>query len=495
MKAPSRHFQKVLLHSFILMLGLLSFSSCQKMTKPSFIVLASDRLSFNSYSCGEDRGNLHSGFNTLCQESIRYTNTYSTSTQSAASLASLLTGRYPYEHGIHRNQDRVHAELPQVQEIFKANGYRTAFFSANPNVMRRTGLARGFDLFEDSSFLNQSSYTTRLAEQTKQLENWVDESRDPFFSLIYNSDLETLNGEEPNLSKVENFDEKLNQFILFLKKNKLWEQNYIVVVGLQGRSEYERLGETPYSNLHSENMNVAFFIKPPRQKGDEGINLKVDNLRTLADIGFSLIKMIRPEFKTAANDQFSTVDDSALWTRSDFNSTIGLGEAGVRNILFEAVNTWSSAPELRFALLNGHNLHIENQTDQIYNRLNDGLETIDTASSSPELLSQNSALFAILREKAGAKKWTDFKPEASKWSDSNRRYWFQSAERDVIFEKEKNRLTHEKAAQPLSTLLIYYLNSKKEKDTLYEEARRASYNVALENIWGLWDPKKKWPLP
>ncbi|MBY0452278.1 MAG: sulfatase-like hydrolase/transferase, partial [Bdellovibrionaceae bacterium] len=130
-------------------------------------MVAVDRLSFNSYSCGEDRNNLNSGFNTLCQESIRYTNTYATSTQSAASLASLLTARYPYEHGIHRNQDRVRAELPQLQEIFKANGYRTAFFSANPNVMRRTGLARGFDLFEDSSFLNQNSYTTRLAEQTK----------------------------------------------------------------------------------------------------------------------------------------------------------------------------------------------------------------------------------------------------------------------------------------------------------------------------------------
>lgn len=495
MKAPSRHFQKVLLHCFILLLGLLSFSSCQKKTKPSFIVLAVDRLSFNSYSCGEDRNNLNSGFNTLCQESIRYTNTYATSTQTAASIASLLTGRYPYEHGIHRNQDRVRPELPQLQEIFKANGYRTAFFSANPNVMRRTGLARGFDVFEDSSFLNQNSYTTRLAEQKKQFENWVEESREPFFSLIYNSDLETLNDEEPNLSKVENFDEKLNQFILFLKKDQLWEQNYVIVMGLQGRSDYERLGETPYSNLHSENMNVAFFIKPPRQKGDEGINLKVDHLRTLADVGLSLIKMIKPEFKAADHDQLTTVDDSPLWTKSDFNSTIDSGESISRNILFESVNTWSVPLELRFALLNGHNLQIESQTDEIYNRLNDGLETIDTASSSPEILRQNTALLSALHEKAGAKKWTDYKPEGSQWVDSNRRYWFLSNERDALFEKEKMRLTREQTSQPLSTILIYYLNSKKEKDAIYEEARRASYNLALENIWGLWNPQKKWPLP
>lgn len=495
MKAPSRHFQKVLLHCFILMLGLLSFSSCQKKTKPSFIVVAIDRLSFNSYSCGEDRNNLNSGFNTLCQESIRYTNTYSTSTQSAASLASLLTGLYPYEHGIHRNQDRVHPEWPQLQEIFKASGYRTAFFSANPNIMRRTGLARGFDLFEDSSFLGQNSYTTRLADQTKQFENWVEESHDPFFSLIYNSDLETLNDEEPGLSKVENFDEKLNQFILFLKKNELWEQNYVVVVGLQGRSDYERMGETPYSNLHSENMNVAFFIKPPRQKGDEGISLKVDQLRTLADIGLSLMKMIKPDIKTIDHDQFTTVDDSPLWTKSDFNSSIDSKESGSRNILFESVNTWSPSLELRFALLSGHNLHIENQTDQIFNRLNDGLETIDTASSSPEIIRQNVALLNSLREKVGAAKWTNYKPEDAKWVDSNRRYWFQSNDRDALFEKEKNRLEHDKTSQPLSTLLIYYLNSKKEKDATYEEARRASYNLALENIWGLWDVQKKWPLP
>ena len=31
-----------------------------------------------------------------------------------------------------------------------------------------------------------------------------------------------------------------------------------------------------------------------------------------------------------------------------------------------------------------------------------------------------------------------------------------------------------------------------QHDLFYENAKLHSVNLALENIWGLWDPKKEW---
>jgi hypothetical protein len=64
-----------------------------------------------------------------------------------------------------------------------------------------------------------------------------------------------------------------------------------------------------------------------------------------------------------------------------------------------------------------------------------------------------------------------------------------------LFELEKKRLNLKEPASPVSSLLIYYLDAKKPKDSLYEESRRVTYNLAFENIWGLWQEQKQWPQP
>src|SRR6476620_7886720 len=85
----------------VLALSLLSLCSCQKKNKASFVILAVDRLSFNGFSCVDEKASALSGLAALCQESIRYTNAYTTSTQPAAAMGSFLTGAYPYNHSLH----------------------------------------------------------------------------------------------------------------------------------------------------------------------------------------------------------------------------------------------------------------------------------------------------------------------------------------------------------------------------------------------------------
>jgi hypothetical protein len=487
MKASKRDLFKVWIFAFFVLAGLWSFSSCQEIKKPSFIIIASDQLSFNSFACDEDKYNKNSGLNVLCQESIRFTNAFTTSTQSAAAMGSLLSGTYPFQNSLHRSFDRIKPEQTLIQELFKKNAYRTSFFSGKPTILKKTGLSRGFDYFDDSSFLSQPMYSLSFKEQLRLFQNWQQESADPFFSVLYTSELESLNEGETQLSGLENFDETLGQFFLMLKNNNLWESNYIIVTGLQGKSEYSRPNESRFSNLHSENTNVALFIKPPRQKGDEGINWKIDTSISLADFAYSLMKTIVPTYTTTQHQEFPILDFSAFWSKNEIENLPDKS----RKIIIESCNTWKNNLEIRFGLIFKNYLFLESETDQLYNKLTDGLETIDLIKNQQEIKDEDIRHLNEIRREIKAKKWVQYQPPIYDWVLSNRAYWSKPNSRADVFQNEKLRLAAQKKSQPLSTLLIYFQNPKLEKDALYEEARRQSYNLSLENIWGLWSGSDK----
>jgi len=61
------------------------------------------------------------------------------------SSASILTGKYPGDHGIGYGKSTLDDTIPTVAEAFTDAGYRTALVSNNHFVGPETGLARGFE--------------------------------------------------------------------------------------------------------------------------------------------------------------------------------------------------------------------------------------------------------------------------------------------------------------------------------------------------------------
>jgi arylsulfatase A-like enzyme len=84
----------------------------------------------------------------LAGEGVLFENAIATSSWTLPSHASLLTGRYPYEHGAVRNEfDDRH---PTLSEYLRDRGYRTGAISANTIWFTRgRGFGRGFVHFED----------------------------------------------------------------------------------------------------------------------------------------------------------------------------------------------------------------------------------------------------------------------------------------------------------------------------------------------------------
>jgi arylsulfatase A-like enzyme len=141
----------------------------------------------------------------LAREGVTFENAISTSSWTLPSHASLLTGRYPYEHRALLTW--FDGRYPTVAEALRAHGYRTAAFSANTYLFcRARGFGRGFMRFEDltagdnirrtmygrgflmlvADFVPDFALGRKQADEVnRSLLRWVDSSPGrPFFAFL-----------------------------------------------------------------------------------------------------------------------------------------------------------------------------------------------------------------------------------------------------------------------------------------------------------------------
>jgi len=86
----------------------------------------------------------------LASGGARFTSAHSHAVVTLPSHASILGGRYPYEHGIRDNTGyRWNPALPTVATLLKAQGFATGAFIGGFPLDRRFGLSVGFDTYDD----------------------------------------------------------------------------------------------------------------------------------------------------------------------------------------------------------------------------------------------------------------------------------------------------------------------------------------------------------
>jgi len=98
--------------------------------------------------------------------------------------ASLLTGRYPFAHGVRNNGNfTLDASAATLATALHDAGYRTAAFVSAFVLDRRYGLARGFDRYDDRLEIER-----RGGETAAALQAWLDETAAdarPFFAWLH----------------------------------------------------------------------------------------------------------------------------------------------------------------------------------------------------------------------------------------------------------------------------------------------------------------------
>jgi len=80
-------------------------------------------------------------------DGLRFSRAYSTSNWTVPAHASLFTGRYPSEVGVHGQSPTLDWPERTLPEAFSEAGYHTQCLTANPQIAQYDGWERGFDEF------------------------------------------------------------------------------------------------------------------------------------------------------------------------------------------------------------------------------------------------------------------------------------------------------------------------------------------------------------
>lgn len=85
----------------------------------------------------------------LSGEGATFLDAVAQQTNTLPSQASVFTGRYPHEHGALLNQSRLPAAELTLAEILAGQGYRTGAFVSGFPLRGSSGIAQGFDVYDD----------------------------------------------------------------------------------------------------------------------------------------------------------------------------------------------------------------------------------------------------------------------------------------------------------------------------------------------------------
>lgn len=333
----SSRFRNVAVLSMALFSFTLGCTPSSPRGEGSLLIISISNFRADDLTCGLSGDSITPQLDTICKESVRFTHAYTPSVLSIPALASIFTGLYPAEHGVHRNGvSTYNSSIKSLPQWAREKGLETFFVSGGVPALRKTAISKGFTDFDDTIRTNGSFYrkaTDTVDKLINLLETRSEET--PFFAVAQLVDLAfpedvlyKTNREEGASGKLQEIDEALGALRNEFVRRKIWDSLTVIIVGLQGNERAEHGGLSKGINLYDEVVRVPLLIKPSRKPRDQGPSWKVDDPVTLVDLGVTLIKLLG--VTDNPKSQFPTIDfleslkahdlhaaDRPLFTESD----------------------------------------------------------------------------------------------------------------------------------------------------------------------------------
>jgi len=274
--------------SFIVLLGLIAAGVVWyvRSERPLNVLLITldttraDRLGCYGYSLAKtpvlDR---------LARQGVLFERAYAPVPLTLPSHASMLTGLYPPEHGLHNNgQAALPKGLPTLATELQAAGYETGAFVAAFVLDHKFGLQRGFETYDDD--LSRSDHSLHGHHQYRDGSLVIDaalewlrprsQSGKPFFCWVHLFDphfpylahedrFGNQFADRPYDAELAYVDEQLDWLISTLEESGALDDTVIVVVGDHGESLGEH-GELSHSmTVYDATLRVPLLVVCPKE--------------------------------------------------------------------------------------------------------------------------------------------------------------------------------------------------------------------------------------
>jgi arylsulfatase A-like enzyme/Tfp pilus assembly protein PilF len=189
--------------------------------------------------------------------------------------ATILTGHHPQRHGVRTNDGfRLGASTPTLAEALRGRGYATGAFIGGYPLRGGTGLARGFDRYDDD-FLRTSSRIERRADEVVDAAlAWIEQHRGgPFFAWVHLFDphspytpppaFAAAHADAPYDGEVAYTDSAVGRFFDRLEQMGTFSSAAIVVVADHGESLGEHGERTHGTFLYDATIRVPLLVRLP----------------------------------------------------------------------------------------------------------------------------------------------------------------------------------------------------------------------------------------
>ena len=292
--------------------------------RPSILLVTLDTT--RADSIGPDAKDVHTpAFDAIAARGRRYLRAYAAVPETLPSHATLMTGLYPGGHGVHENARYLPPTLPVLAEQLRQAGYRTSAFVSSFILARRFGLARGFDVYDDTLPAGSNERSSR-ATTDAALADLLQPAPGPRFMWVHYYDAHypyeppepyrTRYRAHPYLGEIAAMDEQLGRLMQAFEQHATGPVA-IVLVADHGEGLGEH-GEAQHGTLlYQATMHVPLVIVGPDvQPGTSGLTVSTRRVyHTILDwagIGGAYSLLAKPEGGAPKSDGSEAVLGEAM---------------------------------------------------------------------------------------------------------------------------------------------------------------------------------------
>ena len=348
---------------------LIVLTQCKKSqkteTRPNFIVFIADDVSWDDLSVYGNKFVITPNIDSLCSEGLVFKNMYLTTSSCSPSRNSIITGRYPHNTGAPELHSQPPMEMTTVAEALKKGGYYTAL---SGKFHMGNYARRGFDLINEDKKLNgpggEQQWVKTLEDRPKDRPffMWyasIDAHRswgENNFSGTHNPKTltppEYLVNDDPTkldlvnyYDEIRRFDHSIGQVVATLKKQKVYENTFIIVMADNGRP-------FPHSKtrLNDQGVKTPFILTYKKEK----ISGETESLISAIDIAPTIL-------------EYAQLEISENYQGKSFKKVLDNPDNPFRNYVF-AEHNWHDYEAHERMVRNKDFMYIENNRNQFAQR-------------------------------------------------------------------------------------------------------------------------------